>query len=364
MAKEGSCAQAAGFVCQAAVGSSLVVWLAVVSLLLSFPHRQHKVCDPSLAVGGGEFTEMLSRTAVLTRSAAALAARRGLRAAPSSRAALASASAAAVLAFGAQQHQWPASAEPQPTPLDQAYIPPPAKLDDPEHNSRVLESWRAHIQQARELFSKLDYDGAERALRLALEEAMHFGQSSGPVATSLLNLAQLYRRAGRLAEAQPLLERAIDVLEQTAGPNNKVTLLALLDLAATHLEQGHTEEAIAGFDDALARLDVAEVHQTHGREALREVRAGCLFRMGKAHASVGGLGDAERRLRDALSLLEERWGTASPKLLAPCAELARVLTQAGRLEEGRAFLDRAKGLPDLKPSQKEHLVKLQADLSI
>ena len=69
---------------------------------------------------------------------------------------------------------------------------------------------------------KHDLPGAEQELKQALEEAAHFGQSSGPVATSLLNLAQLYRRSGRLAEAEPLLVRAADVLEQTAGPNNKV----------------------------------------------------------------------------------------------------------------------------------------------
>ena len=59
----------------------------------------------------------------------------------------------------------------------------------------VLTCPRAHLA---ELFSKLDYAGAERALQLALEQAGHFGTTSGPVATSLLNLAQLYRRAGRL----------------------------------------------------------------------------------------------------------------------------------------------------------------------
>ena len=141
------------------------------------------------------------------------------------------------------------------------FIPP--KLDDPERNSEVLESWRAKIQEAREQYAKLDVSGAERTLQLALEEAGHFGQSSGPVATSLLNLAQLYRRAGRSKEAEPLLVRAIDVLEQTAGPNNKVTLVALLDLAGTHLDLGKHKDAIAGFEDALSRLDIAEQNQQH-----------------------------------------------------------------------------------------------------
>ena len=52
-----------------------------------------------------------------------------------------------------------------------AYKTPPAKMDDPEENAKVLDRWRAHIQEARELWSKLDVAGAERALTLALEEA-------------------------------------------------------------------------------------------------------------------------------------------------------------------------------------------------
>ena len=125
------------------------------------------------------------------------------------------------------------------------------KLDDPEYNAEVMRSWRAKIDEARELFAKLDYAGAERVLQLALEEAAHFGSSSGPVATSLVNLAQLYRRAGRLDEAEPLLERAADTLDQTAGPNNKVTLLALIDLASNKLERGDAVGSLDSFDHGM-----------------------------------------------------------------------------------------------------------------
>jgi len=209
---------------------------------------------------------------------------------------------------------------------EHAYPQPPPKLDDPEYNAQILASWRGHIQTAKELFARLDIAGAERELQIALEEAHHFGQSSGPVATSLLNLAQLYRRAARHAEAEPLLERAADVLEQTAGPNNKVTLLALIDLAATQLELGKPDAATEVYKDALARLDIAEANQPHGKHALREVRAGCLFHMARALSASGDRVAAETKLRDSLALVEERHGVDSRRLLAPCAELARVLT--------------------------------------
>lgn len=244
------------------------------------------------------------------------------------------------------------------------YEPPPPKFDDPEENAKILTSWRGHIQTARELFARLDVAGAEQELQIALEEAKHFGQSSGPVATSLLNLAQLYRRAGRLADAEPLLERAADVLEQTAGPNNKVTLLSLIDLAATQMDLGKVSDANESYKDVLVRLDVAEANQPHGKAALREVRAGCLFHMARAAAALGEVAKAEAQLREALALVEERHGPQSPRLLAPCVELARVLTLQGRRDEGARFLDRAKELPELRQSQKKMLVELAKELSM
>ena len=242
------------------------------------------------------------------------------------------------------------------------YVPPPAKLDDPEENAKVLASWRSHIQQARELFSRLDVTGAERELRIALEEAMHFGQSSGPVATSLLNLAQLLKRAGRPAEAEPLLLRAADVLDQTAGPNNKVTLLALLDLAGTHMDLGKAADALGVYKDVLSRLDAAEINQPHGKLALREVRAGCLLHMAKAASEIDDLEEAEIRLREALALVKERHGTQSTRLLAPYTELARLLKRRGKSEEAEDCLRRAVELPELRESQKKTLSLLSQEM--
>jgi len=67
---------------------------------------------------------------------------------------------------------------------------------------------------------------------------------------------------------------------------------------------------------------------------------------------------------EALALVEERHGPQSPRLLAPCVELARVLTLQGRRDEGARFLDRAKELPELRQSQKKMLVELAKELSM
>lgn len=124
--------------------------------------------------------------------------------------------------------------------------PPPPAISDPEENAKILERWRSHISDARTMWSKLDVAGAEAELRTAVEIAAHFGKNSAPMATSFVNLAQLLHRCGRYAEAEPLLLHASSVLEENAGPNNKVTLLALIDLASVQLALGKVGEAATG----------------------------------------------------------------------------------------------------------------------
>ena len=222
--------------------------------------------------------------------------------------------------------------------------PIPAKLDDPEANAAVLAAWRARIQAARDAFAKHDSATAERELKAALEEAAHFGAQSAPVATSLLNLAQLYRRSKRYDEAEPLLRRAFTVLEMHAGPHNKVTLTALVDLAELQLERGAAAAAAETFDDALARLSTAEAQQAHGAAPLRSVRAGCLLRASQAEQRLGHSERAEAHLKEALALSEERWGADSPRLVAPCAELARLALAQRRFDEAATWCERARAV--------------------
>ena len=111
-------------------------------------------------------------------------------------------------------------------------------------------------------------------------------------------------------------------------------------------------------------LDVADEHQKHARPALASVRAGCLFSMSRGHLAANETGEAERRLREALALLEQRWGSDSPRLLAPCVELARLTHKLARPDESKAFLERAEALPDLKPAQRSALAKLRRSLNV
>src|SRR5262245_50755725 len=81
---------------------------------------------------------------------------------------------------------------------------------------------------------------AQRVLALR-EKAL--GPDHSSVATSLNNLAELYRAHGRYGEAEPLHKRTITILEKALGPDHIDVGTSLNNLAALYQSQGRSGEA-------------------------------------------------------------------------------------------------------------------------
>ena len=82
------------------------------------------------------------------------------------------------------------------------------------------------------------------------------------LATTLNNLALVYRKQGRLEEAERLHTRSLNLLQDTLGPNDARVAMSLHNLAAVYREQGRIEEArplqeraVAVADKSLGRRD-------------------------------------------------------------------------------------------------------------
>ena len=70
-----------------------------------------------------------------------------------------------------------------------------------------------------EAYERGRYAEAEKLWLAALKEAETFGGEHPRLATSLNNLAELYRAQGRYAQAEPLHQRALAIREKAAlGP--------------------------------------------------------------------------------------------------------------------------------------------------
>ena len=110
------------------------------------------------------------------------------------------------------------------------YIPAESK----EHLSQAISNdW------GRASYFAGDYRDAEHPLTraLAIDEAV-LGTEHPDVATSLNNLAVLYRAQGRYREAEPLYQRALAIREQVLGPDHPHVAASLNNLAGLYQAQG------------------------------------------------------------------------------------------------------------------------------
>ena len=102
-------------------------------------------------------------------------------------------------------------------------------------------------------------------------------------AQSLNNLAVLYQRQGRYAEAEPLYKRSLAIREKALGPDHPDVGTALNNLAGSIDAQGRYAEAEPLYKRALAirekalgpdHPDVGTLAQQPGRAVLRAARLG------------------------------------------------------------------------------------------
>jgi tetratricopeptide (TPR) repeat protein len=99
-------------------------------------------------------------------------------------------------------------------------------------------------QQAVTFYQEGRYEEAEPLFQEALairEKAL--GPDDPDVATSLNNLAGLYREQGRYGEAESLYRRALVMREKLLGSNNPALAQSLNNLAALFSNQGRYSDA-------------------------------------------------------------------------------------------------------------------------
>lgn len=101
-----------------------------------------------------------------------------------------------------------------------------------------------------------DMERLEEATQL-LEQVVRIYRITPPdplrFAETLNNLAELYRRMGRYAEAEPLARQAYELLETTRGEDDEYTILALNNLGMIYYEMGRYDRACETLEIAYDR---------------------------------------------------------------------------------------------------------------
>jgi CHAT domain-containing protein/Tfp pilus assembly protein PilF len=171
----------------------------------------------------------------------------------------------------------------------------------------------------------------QRALTIR-EQAL--GPAHPDVASSLNNLAVLYEAQGRLAEAIPLVERALTIVEQALGPQHPEVATSLSNLAVLYKAQGEYAQAEPLLQRALAIREQA-LGPTHPDVATSLNNLGALYEDQSRYA------EAERLSKRALTIRELALSPTHPDVALSLSNLAEVYKDQGRYAKAAPLLQRA-----------------------
>jgi tetratricopeptide (TPR) repeat protein len=200
-----------------------------------------------------------------------------------------------------------------------------------------------------------DYKSAERYFGKAVTQAEGCNTNRDSfMGTALCELGDVYRTQGRLADAEPVLQRGLRHFEevewsQAADANkarwNRAT--AMCNLAALYINQGRFAEAELLCRDALAIFDDDATSKS-------EHMAVALHNLAMVLAGQGDYAEAERLNREAMFRIPrqvERGTMAGCVVLSSLADLCR---RQGRPDEAEPLARRAVALFEKSMYGREH----------
>ena len=103
--------------------------------------------------------------------------------------------------------------------------------------------WETYIAAGTKAYKQGHYPEAEKQIKAAVNEAEGFGPQDPRLATSLNNLALLYKTQAKYAEAEPLYKRALAIDEKALGPEHPHVATSLENYAALLRKTGRSDEA-------------------------------------------------------------------------------------------------------------------------
>jgi tetratricopeptide (TPR) repeat protein len=173
---------------------------------------------------------------------------------------------------------------------------------------------------------------SERAL--AIREKAPASEHPDDVATSLNNLAGLYRIQGQYAKAEPLFERALAIREKALGPEDPKVAWSLNGLATLYVAQGQYAKAEPLYERALAIREKALGPED--RDVARSLNG-----LATLYAAKGQCAKAEPLHERALAIREKALGPEDPKVARSLNGLAKLYTDQGQYAKAEPLYERA-----------------------
>jgi CHAT domain-containing protein/tetratricopeptide (TPR) repeat protein len=196
----------------------------------------------------------------------------------------------------------------------------------------TLESLRKQATQLYQIGKSAEALPLAQRVLLILEE--RFGPSSADVGAALNTLGLIYYSLGRYADAEPTFRRAIAIAESTSGANNWTMGARLNNLGMTLTGQGRYDESEAVYKQTLF---IAE--SVFGPNDAEVARA--LTNSAVALSKQGRLADAEAFCKRALIIRESVLGPKHPDVAHTLNSLALVYSDQGRYADAEPLARRA-----------------------
>jgi CHAT domain-containing protein len=202
-------------------------------------------------------------------------------------------------------------------------------------NQEALAEAERLTQQAFELYQQGKYNEAiplaEQALAICKKV---LGENHLATATSLDNLAELYRNQGRYAEAESLYQQALAIRKQQLGKNHPATATSLNNLALLYKNQGRYSEAERLYLQALA-IYKQQVGDNHLSTAIS------LNNLAELYRNQGRYAEAEPLYQQALAITKQQLGENHPLSATSLDNLAGLYQSQGRYAEAELLHQQA-----------------------
>ena len=222
----------------------------------------------------------------------------------------------------------------EPESVDELLAKAEATMDEELADQPLV---RARFAQTlgRVAMTRSDLDRAvplyEQALALREE---HQPPGHPEIITTVGSLGVLYRRQGRLDEAEKALERAVQMLEANPDSDPAQFAATLTWLANLHYHQKRSEEAVAGHRRAL------EIRR--GEEPLNIGAMGeSLNNLSVALRELGRYSEAKPILEEAQKYFSQSLGPEHPVTLVCLLNMAGIEEKLGRWQEAEDLLKQA-----------------------
>ena len=203
------------------------------------------------------------------------------------------------------------------------------------HVSALMQQGSAHLQQNK-------YVEAEASYRASLT-ACESGDEAKPceqLPLILENLGAVYCLTNQFSKAEPLLVQALDYLsgnmnrweDSLFGSKAAVTADTLVELALVYRREGRLSEAEDLYRRAIA---------TYRDEPAAKYLPVALHNLGQVLIEQQNTKEADRLLREAIAIWEKQLGPEHPDVAAGLTSLGILLTSKNKLSEAESVLRRA-----------------------